>query len=275
MTSDVAPAHQATVDQPAVVYRVEGPVGHVVLSRPTKMNAINQSMLAGIRDAVGEAQADPAVRVLIFRGEGRAFSAGGDLEEVAGLVRDSARFDTFLDGWHETLSLVEECPLPTIAAVHGFAFAGGFELVQVCDFVVMGDATSIGDQHANFGLFPAGGSTLRLPRLVPHRVARWMLMTGEAIGPEAALAAGLVNDVAPEHEVLERAEAMAAVLSARSPNATAAIKRALALAHDRDLPGLIGDERPIALHHMASDDVQIGLAAFRARTVPDFGQPTR
>ncbi|ABH00829.1 enoyl-CoA hydratase (plasmid) [Rhodococcus jostii RHA1] len=267
------PTAQDTVENAsvgAVRYEIDGRVAHIVLNRPSKMNAIGRSVLGGIREAVFCAESDPAVKVIIVRGEGRAFSAGGDLDEVSALVRDSPEFDRFLDYWHETLILLERCPLPTIAAVHGVAFAGGFEVTQACDFVVMGDETKIGDQHANFGLFPAGGSTQRLPRLVGPRTAKWMLMTGAAIGPATALASGLVNEVVPEADVLARAKVMAAVLAGKSMSASAAIKAAVSIGADLPLRDAIDAERQIALRHMASEDVQTGLAAFRSRATPEF-----
>jgi len=216
----------------------------IVLNRPDKMNAISRPVLAGIRRAIQAAEQMPAVKSIVIRGEGRAFSAGGDLEEVAALVADSPRFNEFLDYWHESLNLVEDCELPTIAAVHGIAFAGGFELTQVCDFVVLGQQTRIGDQHANLGLFPAGGSTQRLARLVGPRLAKWMLMTGATIAPGEALTAGLVNEVVAEDQVRGRAEEMAASFAAKSRRASAEIKQALALGEGLPARDALRVERP-------------------------------
>jgi enoyl-CoA hydratase/carnithine racemase len=242
----------------------------IVLARSDKLNAINTAVLRGIRTALAGCADRREVRAVIVRGEGRCFSAGGDLAEVRGLVRDSAAFDEFLDFWHAGLALVERSPLPSIAAVHGFAFAGGFELMQVCDFAVAGDRTRIGDQHAKFGLFPAGGSAQRLPRQAGPRAAKWLLMTGEAVSAADALTLGLVNRVVAEDEVLHEARRMAATLAGRSRHATAAIKQAVRLGQDRNLTEAIALERPITLRHMASDDAQIGFAAFETRTEPEF-----
>ena len=260
----------ARASEDLIDLQLTGQIAHIVLNRASKMNAINRPMLAGVREALGWAEADRRVRVVVLRGAGRAFSAGGDLAEVGGLVQDSPRFSEFLDYWHDSLRRLETSPLPIIAAVHGFAFAGGFELTQVCDVVVIGDQTSLADQHAKFGLFPAGGSTQRLPRLVPARVAAWMLMSGEAVTPAQALSLGLVNEVVDESDVFRRAQAMAEILASRSVAANAAIKGAVAVGKGREIVDAIAAERPIALAHMASPDVQTGLAAFRARTTPSF-----
>ncbi|MDV6271735.1 enoyl-CoA hydratase/isomerase family protein [Rhodococcus globerulus] len=254
-----------------VLLQFDGPVAHVILNRAAKMNAINRLVLAGVRTAVTLLNQQPGVRAIVLRGAGKSFSAGGDLGEVSEITNDAAAFSEFLDYWHASLSVVEKSDLPTIAAVHGFAFAGGFELTQVCDFVVVGDQTVLGDQHANYGLFPAGGSTQRLPRQIPERHAKWMLMSGEGIAADTALSYGLANVVAPETEVVERAQQMAEVLATKSAQASAAIKSAVALGRDRPLWDAIELEREIAVRHMTGSDARIGFEAFRGRSVPVFG----
>jgi enoyl-CoA hydratase/carnithine racemase len=247
----------------------------LILSRPDKLNAINRAVLAGLRAAVDYVSADLDVQVVILRGAGRVFSAGGDLEEVAGLVQDSPAFSDFLDEWHATLLAVEQLRVPVIAAVHGVALAGGFELVQVCDLVVIGNRSRIGDQHSSFGLFPAGGSTQRLPRQIGRRTATWLLFSGESLSAESALAQGLVNRVVPEDEVYAASLQMANLLASRSAGGLAAIKRALRVGADLDTQAALAAERPITLAHMASADVQIGMAAFRNRSTPDFSNRTK
>lgn len=245
-------------------------IATVTLNRPGKLNAINSKVLAGIRAAVTGAAVQDAVRAIVLHGTGRTFSAGGDLGEVSQLVGDKDRFSEFLDYWHGSLWAVQNCPVPTIAAVHGFAYAGGFELTQVCDFVVVGRRTLLGDQHANYGLFPAGGSTQRLPRLVAPRVAKWMLMSGEAVDAPTALALGLANRVVDEDDVLNEARLMAETLAAKSRSGNAAIKAAVLLGSDQPLPHAIAAERAVAVDHMASSDVQTGMDAFRTHTKPIF-----
>jgi enoyl-CoA hydratase len=121
-----------------------------------------------------------------------------------------------------------------------------------------------------FGLFPAGGSTQRLPRLVGRRAAAWMLMTGEEITPAEALALGLVNRVVAEDAVVDEARRMGAVLASKSRGGTSAIKSAIRLGIDRPVADALALERPIAVTHMASRDAQVGFAAFESRTTPDF-----
>ncbi|MGC0367047.1 enoyl-CoA hydratase/carnithine racemase [Rhodococcus sp. 27YEA15] len=253
-----------------VEVRFHESVARIVLKRASKMNAINNAVLTGIRSAVTQLNNAPSIRAIVLNGDGRAFSAGGDLGEVSAIAQDRAAFSEFLDYWHASLAVVENSAVPTIAAVHGFAFAGGFELTQVCDFVVVGEQTVLGDQHANFGLFPAGGSTQRLPRQIAERHAKWMLMSGEGIDAHTALGYGLANVVAPEADVVERALAMAQVLAAKSSAANAAIKSAVLLGRGRPLWDAIALERPIAVRHMSGVDAGIGFEAFGSRVVPVF-----
>jgi enoyl-CoA hydratase/carnithine racemase len=245
-------------------------VATLTINRPDKLNAIDTSVLTGIRTALSGIEGEPSVRALILRGAGRAFSAGGDLAEVSALVADKQRFSAFLDYWHESLNLLQDSPLPSIAAVHGFAYAGGLELTQACDFVVLGRKAMLGDQHANFGLFPAGGSTQRLPRLVAPRVAKWLLMTGEAIDAPTAHALGLANRVVDDDDVFVEAQRMADSLGRKSRAGNAAIKAAVHLGADRPLTDAIAAERRLAVDHMASDDARTGFDAFRSRTTPVF-----
>jgi enoyl-CoA hydratase/carnithine racemase len=186
------------------------------------------------------------------------------------LVSDKTRFSRFLDYWHESLLLLQDSPVPSIAAVHGFAYAGGLELSQACDFVVLARSAVLGDQHANFGLFPAGGSTQRLPRLIAPRVAKWLLMTGEAIDAPTALALGLANRVVDDGDIFDEAQRMAETLGRKSRAGNAAIKAAVHAGAGLPLTDAIAAERVLAVDHMASDDAQTGFNAFRSRTTPVF-----
>jgi enoyl-CoA hydratase/carnithine racemase len=253
-----------------VLLDINAAVATLTINRPDKLNAIDSGVLTGIRTALAGIEDNPSVRALILRGSGRAFSAGGDLEEVSALAADKTRFSKFLDYWHESLLLLQDSPVPSIAAVHGFAYAGGLELTQACDFVVMGRSAVLGDQHANFGLFPAGGSTQRLPRLVPPRVAKWLLMTGEAIDAPTALALGLVNRVVEDADVPAEAVRMADTLGRKSRAGNAAIKAAIHLGAGRPLTDAIDAERSLVVDHMASKDAKTGFDAFRTRTTPVF-----
>jgi enoyl-CoA hydratase/carnithine racemase len=246
-------------------------IAEIVLDRPAKLNAIDQGMLSEIERCIDRAERTPEVRVLIVRGEGRAFCTGADLGAVDEKAGDPGLLVEFMRQWHRVFGQLADSPLPSIATVHGIAFAGGFELMQVCDFAVAADDARLGDQHANYGLFPGGGGTQRLPRLIGERRAKWLMFSGSTIAPHDALTAGLVNAVRPAGQVLDHAREMAATLARRSPVATSAMKRSVRMGLAAgSLEAGLEIERMLALQHMSSKDVRIGLAAFASRSVPEF-----
>jgi enoyl-CoA hydratase len=268
MTSQV---QSEDLESRKIDYELRGPVAHLALNRPGKLNALDLECLDLLEAGIGSAVDDDRVRAVVLSGRGRCFCAGADLGVVAEASQEPALFDDFLKRWHEVSRVIETCAKPTIAAVHGFAMAGGFELTQVCDMVVIGADTTLADQHANFGLFPGGGSTQRLPRMIGKRRAMWMLLSGTAIDAGTALSMGLANEVAPEDRVTDRAQEMALVLSERSVTASVAIKKAVLGGAELSLDDALVLERGLAVGHMSSVDAQTGLAAFRGRTTPDFG----
>ena len=254
-----------------ITYSRRGPVAHVILNRPGKLNALDEDCLELLAERFAEIDRDDDVRAVVLSGAGRCFCAGADLGLVSGIAGDPAAFDGFLRRWHSVFGAIEACGKPTIAAVHGFALAGGFELVQVCDLLVLGESATIGDQHANFGLFPGGGSTQRLPRLVPRRIANWLLLSGEGIDAATAFDIGLANRVVPDGEVVDAAQEMALMLAERSMLASRAIKTSVRTGAGLPLGEALDLERAIAVEHMVSPDAQHGLAAFRGRSTPNFG----
>ena len=258
------------MSQDKVLLERRGAVAELILNRPDKLNAIDGDCLRLFREHLMAVEADEQVRVLIVRANGRAFCAGADLDYVGDWLNDPARFGAFQAEWHSTYDLIAVTSKPTIAAVHGLALAGGFELTQVCDFVVLEDDARIGDQHANFALFPGGGSTQRLPRLIGERRAKWLLLSGSCLSPAEALQFGLVNAVVPSGEAATKAREMAAVLALKSPLANRNIKESVRLGMQVDLHSALVIERRISLEHMQSQDVQIGLEAFRNRGNPIF-----
>lgn len=253
-----------------VLFEQRGAIAEIILNRPEKLNAIDRDCLHLIKAHVARAESDPQARVIVVRANGRAFCAGADLEFVSEIVQDRVLFPEFLAEWHATFAALSESRLPSIAAVQGLALAGGFELVQACDFAVLSREARIGDQHATFGLFPGGGSTQRLPRLIGARRAKWLLFSGEWMSPDEAYESGFVNSVVDAPDLDGHVHEMAEKLSARSPLATAAIKAAVRLGLETSLHSALELERSLAAEHMRSEDVAIGLRAFRDRETPKF-----
>jgi enoyl-CoA hydratase/carnithine racemase len=264
-----ADAHFLAVAEPLRVER-DGAVAHVVLNRPEKLNAIDGSMLEALDAAFAQIEDDDGVRAIVLRANGRAFCAGADLAYVTAQMGSTAAYAAFLQHWHDVFGRIERSSRPTVAAVHGVALAGGLELTQVCDVVIAAEGAELGDQHAKFGLFPGGGSTQRLPRLIGRRAATWMLLTGERVTAQVALELGLVTRVVPDVELLDAARGAADQLARCSASANEAIKRAIQQGGHLGLDDALALERAIAVPHMLGADAQLGLEAFRSRSEPDF-----
>lgn len=243
----------------------------LTLNRPAALNSITPGMVSRLREALAAAQDDDSVRAIVLTGSGRAFCAGADLKHVretaSGDPRAVARF---LDTVLALMAELEQSPRPTIAAINGLALAGGLELVLCCDLVVAARSARLGDAHANFGLLPGGGSSVRLPRKIGPTRAKYLLYTGEFLPAEDFVAAGLVNQVVDDDDLLAAAGRIVARLRNKSP---LVLRRMKALVDD-------GLEQPVetALRlellasevHAHSHDMQEGLAAFEEKREPRF-----
>lgn len=255
----------------SVKYEIADGIAKVSLNRPEALNALDPSLMSALRDAVGRASNDPAVKVLILAGEGRAFSAGADMKHLARVLEDNARYFAFVRELNELLLFIEEAPLPTIAMVHDLALAGGLELLLACDFAIAADDARIGDQHANYGLMPGGGSTQRLPRRIGTQRAKALLFGGEWITGTQAEEIGLVLTAVPAEALEAHTMAFAAKIVSKSKGCTAYTKRAVQRgAHLPMREALQQEARALFEYFTSSASPAVGLQAFRDRQTPEF-----
>ena len=179
-----------------IIFEKKDGVARITLNRPDVLNALDAKTLEELGAAAEDIDNDISVRVVVITATGRAFCTGADLTGVANIPEGKPR-DYFLRLWNKTFSAIENISVPTIAVVQGMAYAGGLELVMVCDLAIAAEDAKLSDQHANRGLVPAGGATQRLPRLIGIRKAKELLFTGDRISPAEAERLGLINKVAP------------------------------------------------------------------------------
>lgn len=242
----------------------------ITLNRPDALNALTPAVIAGIDAALDEAQRRDA-RAVVLTGTGRAFCAGADLKFVRGETDgDAAALGRFLDSILLVMNRLDTFPMPVIAALNGMALAGGLELMLCCDLVIAARSAKIGDAHANYGLLPGGGSSVRLPRKIGVARAKYLLYTGEFVPADQLVAAGLVNEVVNDAGLVAAAESLVAKLTAKSP---LVLRRMKALVDD-------GLEQPVAVAlrqellasevHAHSHDLKEGLAAFAEKRKPNF-----
>lgn len=241
-----------------------------VLDRAEQMNALSADLMAGIAAAAAAVRTDPAVRVIVLTGSGRAFSAGADLKEARAALERPSAFAAMLGSWRAAFRELELLPLPVIAAVNGITLAGGLELALACDLVVASSAARIGDGHIRYGLVPGGGGSQRLADAIGARATRWLMYSGELLDAEAALALGLVQKVVPAATFREDVQALADAMAARSSSALAFMKRMTRARAVSDLDLQAELEGAVAV--VTGPDARAGLAAFAAGEEPVFSK---
>ncbi|MXX46935.1 MAG: enoyl-CoA hydratase/isomerase family protein [Chloroflexi bacterium] len=201
-------------------------VASISLNRPEALNAINMAMRDDLWTYIQAARLDPDVRVLIFRGEGpRAFSAGADISEFgsAPSLHESREARRQRDLW----ALLEDLPIPTIAALHGFCFGAGIELPLYCDLRIATENTQIGLPEVTLGYMPSAGGTQMMPRIAPPGAASGLILSGDPIDADQALRWGIIHRVVAPGELDDTVLAVAERLAAADPAVTAALKRSI------------------------------------------------
>jgi enoyl-CoA hydratase/carnithine racemase len=229
--------------------RIEDRVGHLVLNRPDAMNAVTIELAAALEGALRELaeHAD----VIVIRGAGGNFSVGGDVDEVDRLRDEGpAALAELFEGFGRACAAAGEVPVPVLAAVEGYALAGGFELMQACDVAIVTDEARIADHHANFGVIPGGGGTQRLPRLVGRQRALGLILSGERIGGAQAVDWGLAYRSVPADGFDAAVAQLATRLAGRSSEGQARIKRLVRDGLELPLADGLARERAEVVEHL-------------------------
>jgi enoyl-CoA hydratase len=206
-----------------VLYTVEGNIGIATLNRPEKLNALDSNTRTELKEIVEMAEKE--VRVLIITGSGRAFAAGADINEL--VKRDPIMAIEASKLGTELFARIEELEIPVIAAINGLALGGGLELAMACDIRIASNKAKFGQPEINIGIFPGGGGTQRLPRLVGMGMAKKMVLTGEMISAEEAYRIGLVEEIVEPEKLMDRAKEIAAKIAGKSAIAVKLAKKAL------------------------------------------------
>ncbi len=247
----------------------EGAVVTVTVDRQEALNALDQALLSELHRRLHELASDEGVRAVILTGAGeRAFVAGADIKEMAGMDVERARRWGQLG--HDVATLLETMPKPTIAAVNGFALGGGCELALACDIRYASTQAKLGQPEVGIGIIPGWGGTQRLARVAGLGVAKELVLTGRMVDAEEALRLGLVSAVFPPHELMERARELASALAAKSPLVLAAAKRMLNRALQGQLETGLSDEVATFAELFATDDQKEGMTAFLEKRPPVF-----
>jgi enoyl-CoA hydratase len=188
-------------------------VAVLTMSRPEKLNAMDQTWFRELVEVMGSIGVDDGVRAVVLTGSGRAFSAGGDIDMFAGLAGDVTRVRPHLKLVYDAFSAVERCAVPVVGAVNGIAYGGGTELALACDVVLAGESARFSFKEATVGLQPGYG-IVRGPDVLGRHWTRYLALTGRVVDAARAERAGLVQEVHLDGELLPAAVALAAEIAA-------------------------------------------------------------
>jgi enoyl-CoA hydratase/carnithine racemase len=255
-------------------FEVEGSVGTLTLNRPDAMNAMDPEMISELA-LIAPWLADRApIRALIVTGEGRAFSAGGDvnwfrrgLDEEADLVQEVRRGADVL---HQGIVDFKRIPYPVIAAINGPAAGAGFSLALMCDIRIASEQAFLVCAYGRIGASPDGGMTYFLPRVIGPAAAAELMLEDPNLTAADALARGLVSAVVPAGELLAAAGAKAVELAARSPHYQRMVKRLVWQSLDNSLADHLQLERHGIAESMGTEDLRDGVRDFLAGEQPTF-----
>lgn len=253
------------------VERPEDGIAVLRLNRPENLNAWNLQMREELRDAVREMVEDDALRVLIFTGTGRAFSAGEDVRGMGDLSDVGPKgFRRRVRMIHNVFDEIEQMEIPVIAAINGVAAGGGLELALSCDFRFAADSAKMGLPENNVGLIPGSGGISRLVKLVGPSKAKRLVMTGEIVPAEKALALGLVDEVVPADGLMDHALEFARTLAVKAPLALGTAKLVINQCSNVDLETGRNFERIGQSVLKLTEDHAEGARAFVEKRKPDF-----
>ncbi|WFU80723.1 enoyl-CoA hydratase-related protein [Bradyrhizobium sp. CIAT3101] len=249
-----------------MVERPEPAILLLRLNRSRQRNALSAALLVELADTLRTAHSDETVRCVVLTGDERAFSAGADIKEM-----QQHGFEALSDpARQQAWDTISDFAKPLIAAVRGVCLGGGLELAMLADILLVADDTVLAQPEITIGIMPGDGATQRLTRTVGKSLAMQMILTGEPIGAEQAVAAGLASEMLPASELLTRALTIAQIISSRAPIATRLAKESIQAAYEIPLSAGLAVERRAIRYAFTTDDQKEGMAAFVEKRPPVF-----
>jgi enoyl-CoA hydratase len=252
------------MSEPAVLTEVADGVMIITINRPQKKNAVNKDVAMGIAAALDALDADDNTHVVILTGAGGTFCSGMDLEAF---VQGET---PYVEGRGFAGMVQRSTDKPLIAAVEGYALAGGCELAITCDLIVAADNSKFGIPEVKRGLAAAAGGLVRLPRQISSRVAMEMALTGDFVDADRALSLGLINQIAPAGEALAQAKALAAKIAENGPLAVKRSKQVIKESIDWSQDDMFDKQQVIVNPVFSSEDAVEGATAFKEKRKPNW-----
>ncbi len=261
----------------SILLEREGPVATLTLNRPDVLNVLDEAMVEALLTHAGALAADATVRVVVLRGAGPHFMAGGDIRMFAKLrdlppAERTARFEGFIVPLHAALELLVRLPQPVVARVHGACAGFGMSLMAACDLAIASDDAYFTTAYRQIGLTPDGSGTWSLPRVVGPRKAMELVLLSPRLDAREALRIGLVNRVVPVAELDAAVAAVASSIVAGPPLALRNAKRLVRESLDHTLPEQLNAEATSIAQCAATGDFVEGVTAFLEKRPPHFGE---
>ena len=256
----------------AIIYTTVGPIATIKLNRPENLNAFGGSMREEILDALGFVATDERVRVLIVTGEGRGFSAGGDINHLRKLreTKDEEGFRAVLSAGQKITARFRSMWKPVIAAVNGPCAGAGLSFALGCDIRIASENATFGAAFARMGLHPDWGASWFLPRLVGSANACELMFTGAMISAAEAERIGLVNRVVPHDQLMPAVMDLATTMAKNSPKVLRLAKESIYRSLTSDLETAFDRESKVQAECFYSEDFLEGIRAFKEKRKPEF-----
>lgn len=257
------------IDTPVLILEEKNQAAVLTLNRPKVMNCLNFDLLFALRDQIEALQFRSDIRCVIITGEGdRAFCAGADLKERAGLTPDEVK--KFILTIRNLLTAIQHLPMPVIAAVNGIALGGGTEVALASDIRIASETATMGLTETRLAIIPGGGGTQRLPRIVGVAKAKELIFTGRRVDAAEASSIGLVNQVAAPDKLMDTCLGIANMIAETGPIAVEMAKYAIDKGIETDLATGLAIESNAYRVTIPTEDRTEGLTAFREKRKPVY-----
>ncbi|MCR4724927.1 MAG: enoyl-CoA hydratase/isomerase family protein [Clostridia bacterium] len=251
-----------------IKYEKQGNIALITINRPEALNALNSKVISELEQAVAAVEADTSLGAMILTGEGRSFVAGADIAEQCPM--DPAAGRKWGQRGSALMRRIELLPIPTIAAVNGFALGGGCEMAMSCDIILASEKAKFGQPEVGLGITPGFSGTQRLPRRVGMAKAKELIFSGKMIKADEAEKIGLVNAVYASEELMNGAMEMAKSFAANAPVAVRYAKSCIDRGMQMDMDSAIAYENELFALCFATDDQKEGMTAFLEKREEHF-----
>lgn len=243
-------------------FEVRGKVAYVTFSTPERLNSISEDRLADLAAVMDALESDDSLLAVVFTGLGKAFCVGLDKDLLVKAFADMSYFASVVRRLNDIINRIEELPFPTIAAVNGYARAGGIEIALACDLLLMSDSAKIGDNHTHYGVMPGGGSTQRLPRKIGEQRAKELIWTARWLSASEAVDYGLALKSLPGERLMEEVETFLEDFRDKPRAVLEVVKRTMHAGRDLPIAEAIEVEIAAFTHYMG--DLPYAREGFQA-----------